>query len=454
MRTIEKRKSITALDFMTVIFKYWMLVASIVTISTVVTVLVMIRTPDVYEAQVGILLNTTTNIRLTDKDRAESSVSLREVMNSETEWLLSTSVLEKTYELTYPDLYKSMNQQQIRLIVNSLKEEINGLPKRNASVIQLKCRSKDPNQACDLLNNIVEAQYLLKIGQRSLTEELLKEKLISTQISLDSVNNVLNYVKLETKVYDSDRQITVLVDANDKLYTREQDLKQKVQDQELLVARYHELLLQRRDINLVVIPEGNTMLQAIQERNAQLLNRLREIKTSYSDVHPEMISLQCTLAEMKTDFYEQLASALVMLEQRLASLRNEVQNIQNKIGQNDKDLTRFPSAEASIASLIQHRDRLNELLRVLYRQQSEFDLSVKGDRGKATLELISPAIVPEQPVAPRRTLQTMIVFFMSLVASISLAYVIEMSSGTLETIPAVEEALGSQVVCVIKQKRK
>ncbi|MFA7329606.1 MAG: hypothetical protein WC326_00900 [Candidatus Delongbacteria bacterium] len=453
MATLAKRSSFSTLDFLIILFKHFRLIVAIVLVSTAITALLMLRAPDVFEAQVGIVFNTTSNIRLTEKDRSLGSISLRETMNSETEYLLSSAVLEKTYELTYPERYAAMDPKERLRTVGAIRGKISGLPKRNTTIIEVKYRSQDPEEASRFLNNLVQAQQELKSQRDPGATGMLQDKIQATRADLDSINLLVNEVQLSSQVYSSDRQIAVLVDTNSLLQNQQRELQQRILEQQLVAARYADFLARKPDISHIALPDDNSVLRSIQERFVALQDRQRSLQGTYSDDSVELQALVTSLSAVREEFFQVMASSAAAAGQQLQLVEQKTRVLLEKLRRNEADLTRFPEVNSRLGALLQYREGVNDLLRVLYRQQSEYDLSVIGDRANQTLEMINPALVPQQPVAPRRVLQTAIVFFMSLLASITLAYVLELSSGVFETAQAVEDSLGAPVICTIRQKR-
>jgi polysaccharide biosynthesis transport protein len=144
--------------------------------------------------------------------------------------------------------------------------------------------------------------------------------------------------------------------------------------------------------------------------------------------------------------------ALKQLEKDLLASRIEIVN--TEISKNEMDLTAFPLINSKIVNLQKYRDSIQDMLRILFKQQNEFDLTDINNKTQRSMELISPAVIPKEPVAPRRIMQTMIVFFMSIVVSIGLAYLLEMTSGVFETSHAIESTLDTKVIAIIRQAKK
>jgi len=446
--------TLSTLDFLVILFKHWKVMVGVVTVSTLVTAVLMWRSPDIYEATAGIALNTTGNIRLTEKDRTLSSVTLREILNSEVEWLLSTKVLERTLQHAFPEEYPGWTAEQRRKRVLEARSRISGLPKRNTSIIEVKYRSPDPREAGRILNHLVQAQMELRAERDPEAGGLLKAKLRSTQAELDSVNALLNEVQLGSQVYSADRQISSLVEVNSQVQARQRELLQEVLEMELVVGRYRAIHTGRPDVSHIALPDNNAVLRSIQSRYVEMLDQRRQRQNQFSDTSVELKTADAVLAAVREEFYQVLDATLDALSSQLDLLRQEDQALRNKAKQVDAELTRFPAASSQLAALLQHREVVNDLMRVLYRQQSEYELASIGDRTNQTLELISPALTPERPVAPKRVLQTTIVFFLALLASVALAYVLELGSGTFETVQAVENSLGAPVITTIRMKRK
>lgn len=446
--------NLSTLDFLVILFKYWKVMAGVVVASTLVTAFLMWRSPDIYEATAGIALNTTGNIRLTEKDRTLGSVSLREILNSEVEWLLSTKVLERTLQHALPEEYATWTPDQRRKRVMEARGHISGLPKRNTSIIEVKYRSPDPQEAGLILNHLVQAQLELRSERDPMAGGLLAGKIAATRAELDSVNALVNDVQLGNQVYSADRQIASLVEANTQLQVRQRDLLQEILEKELVLGRHRAFLEKRPDVSHIALPDNNAILRSIQVRYVELLDQRRRLQDSYSDSSVELQSAEKALGAVRDEFFQVLATIVEGQGAQLDLLRKEDQGLRDKVRQNDAELTRFPAASSRLAALLQHREAVNDLLRVLYRQQSEYDLAAIGDQANQTLELISPALTPEKPVAPKRVLQTAMVFFLALVASVALAYVLELGSGTFETVQAVENSLGAPVITTIRMKRK
>jgi uncharacterized protein involved in exopolysaccharide biosynthesis len=284
------KTSITVHDFLIVLFKHAKLVIPIVLFSTALTAFIMMRTPDLYESEIGVVVNTTSKIRLIGRMQDTGTYSFKEVVNSEVDRLLSSSVLQKAYTKIRPEQSKKFSSSELLTEINALRKDINGVPKRNSSLIRIKFRDEDPVFAADFINNIVDAYLELKVENKPDSKSLYNIKILETRAELDSINQEIVALRLNSEIYNTDKQIGSKLYAIEKSGELLWNLRIELIDLEASIKRISSYNESNVELSLFILPEESIELLAIQQRHEDLVIKERALKEEYSDHAPRLIA--------------------------------------------------------------------------------------------------------------------------------------------------------------------
>ena len=167
--------------------------------------------------------------------------------------------------------------------------------------------------------------------------------------------------------------------------------------------------------------EGRLSLEtsvSMQTRLFELQQRRRELSAQFGPQHPTMRSL----------------------DQQIAALETEVARLGERIKQ-------LPALEQQLLNLVRDVTVNSELYAGLLNSAQQLRLVKEGKVG--SVRLVDPAMVPEEPVKPRKALALLIAAIGGLLLGIALAVIRNLLRPGLKTPAEVENDLGIDVVATV-----
>jgi succinoglycan biosynthesis transport protein ExoP len=190
---------------------------------------------------------------------------------------------------------------------------------------------------------------------------------------------------------------------------------------------------------------------------------LTELLTHLAPAHPDVIASQVKIAGLKKQLEalpktaadaglnRSVQARLQVIEQERARLADEQKAIESRINAYQAKVDAVPLREEQLSGLTRDyetaRDHYRSLLEKSYAAQMATELESKQDAER--FEILDPAVPPDRPSAPNRSLLSVACALVSIVAGFVLAYFREYIDGTVKTetelhkiLPADVELLG------------
>lgn len=218
---------------------------------------------------------------------------------------------------------------------------------------------------------------------------------------------------------------------------------------------------------------GNPMLAASNETDRTILemqNRLDQLLRVFTPKHPEVIALEESLAQLRTQRREELAKmGVTNLPERGSMVANPVwEQIRLQRNQVDVELAAvsgqvaeraarvrdmrsrmetMPEVEAELAQLTRDYDVLRERYAALLGQLETAKLSESvGETDKVEFAILDPPASLTEPVAPRRLLLLLVVLVAGLGAGGATAYVLSKLNPVFDSLTTLEALTGLPVL--------
>ena len=204
--------------------------------------------------------------------------------------------------------------------------------------------------------------------------------------------------------------------------------------------------------------------------------KLADLLTQYTDKHPAVASLREEIAELEArrareldalrrgdplavaasgasadPVYQSIQLALNEVSVEVASLRGEIAQHEQKIGELRRLVQTVPEVEAEFARLNRDYDVTKaQYLELLERmQKAKLGQDAEATSSGVVLEVLDPPNASLQPVAPRRPLLVVLVFVAGLGAGAALAYVLSKVNPVFNHTRELEQITGRPVLGVV-----
>jgi len=396
-------------------------------------------------------------------------------VDTEAEVIRSLPILKKTIERS-----ALKDRHGASLKPEQFLRQLNISDVSKTDVLQVAYRDTDPQRAATVVNNLMaiylENNLIANRTEAGSAREFIQQQLPKAQISLRQIEQELRQFKEKNQVVNLDEEaksaVEVIADMQKQVATLETGLADARTQSEVLRNQLGSNLKNAGAVTSISqFPAVQDVLKEIQQVDSQLaVDRSR-----FREDHPNVVSLK----RKKTSLEQLLQQRLkqVFGNQKIAS-----GNLQNS-GFDQKLTEDFVRAEArrlglssQLAALSRvqatYRQRLNslpkleqkqrELERQLQATQSNYllllqklqEIRVVENQNIGNARVISAAITPEEPVAPRKALYLVTGVILGSLLAMGTAIALEGIDRSIRTVEGVKKAFDYNLLGVIPAVKK
>ncbi|MCF6095687.1 Wzz/FepE/Etk N-terminal domain-containing protein [Thermovorax subterraneus] len=307
---------------------------------------------------------------------------------------------------------KELNLDTTKYSVNSLKEAVSVEAVKDTNLIRITVKDKDPQMAANIANTLsskfVEFVSETLKAQMGKTAEYLESQMKEEQKNLDQITEEMKNFMAKPQSVD---ELSADIQAKLALLTEFKT--------ELAKLEVHEKAVR-------------SSLETIEKRLSKE-PRLLELKKSIID-DPAMMGIasgkvtnsDITGLSLKTQeinqTYDMLSQKAAELEAELAGIISQKAAIENSIKKTQSELE---SLQALYAEKKTEYSRLQEKYNIaletyntFLKKYQEARITTSGKIGDFNIMVVSPAIVPEKPVAPKKLLNVALATVLGLMVGV------------------------------------
>lgn len=474
----------SARDFVTVLFKHKVKIASVF-FAVVLTALVgsFLMTPT-YEAKTSILMKIgrehLNRSDLGDNSPLNYNLRQEEIINSEIQILTNRDLLERVVtgvgvDKMYPEIAKSKMSAGIKPVdvaVKKFKDNLAVTAVRKSNVVEISFRHEDPRMAATALNTLVE---LFKEKHLQVFSDprssFFESQLVEYDQKLKASADKLEAFKQKNGVYSLEEQRTLLLRQRSDLDTAYKASQHMIED---LQKRVATLKSQFRTISNSdehyttterdrVVTETKSRLLALQLNEQELRRKYRDDSRLVQNNRDEIAMVEKFLKEQEADIrkkaksnspiYQGVEAEMLKAEADLNSQRARSAAIHKQLGQVDGEIRSLDLREKDMQNL-KREYVMNEKNQQIYRDKAE-EARIAEDMNKrklANISVIQQAVPPLEPVSPKKKINLALGMVIGMIAALAIAFLSENLSQTISTPGSAEKRLGLPVLAVIPDK--
>ena len=314
----------------------------------------------------------------------------------------------------------------------------------NSKLIRVSFRSTSPAKAASIANTLVD-QYIenqletksegarriaqwLEVRLTELGEEV---RLLEQQLQQQRVKSGSNAIDMVSKTLDQLNNELVSVQA---VVVAKKAHYDQVED------------VLNGDGRLEALPPiiASETVQSLRARHMELNATLSDLKTTYGDNHPTILSLRAEIADVERRRDGEIDNILQSMSNEVRRAELEEGELRDRLDRLSSEMVRLNEAEASIE---QRRERLqasNNLYRTLLRQHAE--AVALRDNQQPDARIISRAEIPLRPTHPNVPRVMVLAFVGSATLSAFALVLLERLRQKLDSAEDVERYVGLPVI--------
>lgn len=440
---------------------------------------VVYRLPDIYESTTLIVVKPSTLPNsvvptITEETLTRELTSISQVVTSRS----SLQPLMEKY-----DLYKDERRrgEPMELLIDSMRKqikvEVNTTRNEITNGFNITYRGRDPKStqavAGELASKYIDEQTKGTVNAGTSAKQFIEEQVRTAKEELDTIDTQrLNY--LQQNVNNLPSQSQALVGRLTALHEGQKALIAELGRSRDLGAAYRSQLAditKSYDQEIVLSAENTTdpkTTQAYAElvrRRSEYEGELQSLLSQYKEKHPDVISKQKQVEDIKRQQDQMIAEWKDRIEERKQKLKQlsdpRILSLQTQIAMMDSDTQRqqkllsetnaqiadlntrinaIPNAEVGLQAIDREYQTKKFNYDTLLAQQQKVVIGADAakDQQQGGIQVVDPANLPERPVAPKRFMLTAAGFGIGLALGLLLALSLELRR--LFTIQTIEDA--------------
>jgi uncharacterized protein involved in exopolysaccharide biosynthesis len=275
-----------------------------------------------------------------------------------------------------------------------------------------------------------------------------QKKLLDAEKKLKEFRRTWDIIDIEKQneaslelIADLDHELKLLEISCDEIENRTGVLRKAIKDNS------SEAVIAKEMRTIPVIVELEKGLVPLLIKRSEILKRYTPSSREYRNINSQIEILR---AEIKNE----VTKAIKTDELELYSLRVKQKSLEEKIDTLRKKANFMSQKKMSLKAL----EREIELYRknyMLYASKTE-DARIYGERQKrdlASVSIVNRAIIPVEPVFPKRLLILFVSIFVGFFAALGMPFLLEALDGRLKTAKDAEEQLDLPVICSFPEMR-
>jgi succinoglycan biosynthesis transport protein ExoP len=339
------------------------------------------------------------------------------------EMTINTYIGQLESEAVMERVVKKLKLDQTGYTAGSLAGIVSVVAVKDTNLIELKVTNTDPYLATKIANTLtsefLDFMSMTNEQQMGKSVEFLKKQVVANDKELKTAVTGLNNMEAQPR---GPAIISQMIE------TKSTDL-----------SKYQSQILQ---VNL----EYQQALAGRQQAEVQMQSTPPTIKTSKDDkatggtvevdvVNPSYTELQ-TMINTKIIAAAEKTAELRSLQTIITSLTEELKSLQAELAQkkNTQDLAK------------KEVERLQETNSLLRSKIDETQIGRSLKFGETSLVVVSPAMVPDGPIKPKKMLNMAVALVLGLMVSVGLAFLLNYLDNTVKTPKDVEDNLGLPIL--------
>lgn len=331
-------------------------------------------------------------------------------------------------------------------------------PHRNTKLIEIACRSQDPELAAKMANLVADTYKEIRIADIN-ERETAGLKVVERELKKAEDE----YLEAKAKVERLRKELRIDeipgFTNQESATLQDQELRQK---ENLLSEARNDYISRRVRMEKVkdlpveelgnVLPaiglEDMTIAHTKQRYLVSKAGLISLLKEGFQEGHPKVQAAKAEVEELKTQLdklvegiRQGLAIDLAAAQSRVENLESEVNTLREvvRLQRSDK-LAPYQEAKSDA----EHKKTIYEVINTRYRQQA-----IETQIGERPVEITNVAEPNPIPVSPKTTLIMALSVALGLVFGVSAAFFIEYLDTGVKTMDDVERFLNSKVLAVI-----
>jgi len=400
---------------------------AVITLLAVLTsaVLSFFVLPPVYEAKTLLLVTQATDKQQVtgqqgDLNSIVSTISRIPVLT------MNTYVGQAKSEAIMQRVIDELRLAERNYTAPSLAKQIKATAAKDSNLIEVTVSNTDPALAADIANTM-SREFLKLISEKN--QEQMERSVKFMQDQTNTTEKELDKAVEELKKFDSEPRGVAFL---------QQELAAKSQDLNKYQSEFTRAEVELQQIAAARARFEESLASTPKTISVQKYDQIQGRVVSSEEINPTYTSLVEKLNEKLAAQAEKEAQ-VTGTQVVLAALNQQIDQVQAEL--TDKK-TKQDRLQAEVK-------RLEDTRKLLADKTTQTQIARSIDLGSTSVVVFSPAMAPTEPVKPKKKLNIALAFVLGLMASVSLAFLLEFLDNTIKNPEDVAQHLELPVLGMI-----
>lgn len=361
-------------------------------------------------------------------------------------WLPMTTPedLEESAEMTEAEIFDE--------VVKAFMQRTTISPVMKTQLVKVGVEMADPRMAAQAANTLargyIESQLEAKMDMTEMATTWMNERLSGLKTKLDESERRLQAFREAENLIDLEGVTTVaggeLSDTGDRLI----DARRNRAEAE---SQYRQVASMRnggwRRLASVPAVMSNPLIQEFKADEGRARSKVEELSRHYGPKHPKMVSARSELRSATANLRSQVEQVVASIEREYQLASANERSLQGSFNENKEQIQDIKRKEFKLRELQREVDGNRSLYDTFMTRLRE--TSATSDFEAVNARIVDPAVVPEDPVKPKKKLIVAIAALLAGMMVVGIVLLLEFLNNTFKSTEDVETKLNLPVLGIL-----
>lgn len=337
-------------------------------------------------------------------------------------------------------------------VVQAFMERITISPVMKTQLVKVEIEMADARLAAQasnaLANAYIESQLEARLAMTQTATTWMNERLSGLKSKLQESERRLQAFRESENLVDLEGVTTVaggeLSQTGDRLIDARRS-RAEAESQYRQVASMRSNGWQRMASVPAVL--SNQLVQQFKADEGKASSKVQELSRRYGPKHPKMIAAQSELRSATANLRSQVEQVVASIEREYQLATANERSLQSSFNQNKEQIQDIKRKEFKLRELQREVDGNRSLYDTFMTRLKE--TSATSDFESVNARIVDPAVVPDKPVKPKKSLVVAIAGLLAMMAGIGMALLLEFLNNTFKSTEDVETKLNLPVLGIL-----
>jgi len=342
--------------------------------------------------------------------------------------------------------------QKFSYAVEKFMEGMSISPVRNTQIVKIHFRAKDKELTTIAANEIasvyINSHFIAKSTVTSQATDWMGEQLDNLKNKLRNSEKTLQTYREKEKLVDISGVLTLPANDVERLSNQLADAKQELSYIRIKKNQLKNIdtksLSEMQSIPLIL---NHQLVRQLKLEESRQKIKISELSERYGDKHPKILTARSEMLSIRQDMKSQIFSITEVVRKDYVAAKERTLKLTKILNKAKEEIQRIGRKQYRLNELEREVLTTKELYNTFLKRMKE--TKITSDFKSANARILDVANEPSHPVWPRKKLTIAIVFAISLMFAVFIAFFLEAINDTLRSTETIERTLKLPLIGVV-----